>query len=251
MNAVDDRRRRIRWVLAALTALLLAWLVSPASVPIYNGIGNPDEPYRWIKPPAYAKSTKQPTSAHKIVPVSGGFSTAQFANTGESGPQLSLYLPPKALKAPTGASSIDVTVQPLAPSPPLPKDGTISTNVYRITATANGQAVDVTQSGPSEPSLQMRAPDSRQPGPVFEHRTATGWQRARTIRVGVDIYQTQAPSFGDWALVQLASSASATSSGGSGGGGINWALLGPGVALLVLAVLVLMIRLRRTSGSVT
>ena len=246
MTGVDTRRRG-RWLLSALAALLVAWLLAPAAVPIYDGIGNPDEPYRWVKPPANAKTTKQPTSAHKVVPVAGGFSTAQFANTGESGPQLSLYLPPKALHAPAGAASIDVNVQPLAPSTPLPKDGTISTNVYRISATAGGKSVGVTQSGPSEPSLQMRAPDSRQPGPVFEHLTATGWQRMPTIRVGVDIYQTQVPEFGDWALVQLDASASSTS--GGGGGGVNWALLGPGIALLVVAVLVLMIRLRRTAGA--
>jgi hypothetical protein len=233
---------------AALVALLLAWLVTPAAVPIYNGIGNPDEPYRWIKPPASAKTTKPPTSVQKLVPVSGGLSTAQFANTSENGPQLSLYLPPKALHAPAGATSITVNAQPLAPTPPLPTDGTIATNVYRITATANGQQVGVTQSGPSEPSLQMRSPDGRQPGPVFEHRTAGGWQRMRTIRVGVDVYQAQAPAFGDWALVQLASSAS-SSSGGGGGGGLNWLLLGPGIALLVVAILILMIRSRRTSDA--
>lgn len=241
MSFVFDRPRR--WLLTAVVALLVAWLVSPSVVPIYNGIGNPDEPYRYVNPPANAKTTKTPTSARKVVPVSNGFSTAGFANTGESGPQLSLYLPPKALQPPVGATAITVTVTPLAPSAPLPKDGTIVSNVYTLAATANGKPVPVIGTGPSEPSLQMRAPDGKQPGPVFEHRTSSGWQRTRTIRVGVDVYQSQVPSLGDWALVRL------SASGSGGGGGLNWALLGPGLGLLVVAVLVLMIRLRRTSAA--
>jgi hypothetical protein len=239
-------RQRHRWLLVAVAAVVLAWVLAPAVTPIYDGIGNPDEPYRWVKPPGNAKTTQPPTSARKIVAVTGGFSTAQFANTAENGPQLSLYLPPKALQAPAGATSITVTAQPLAPAPPLPKQGTILTNVYRLNATANGKPVPVVGTGPTSPSLQMRAPSAQQPGPVFQHRTATGWQQTRTIRVGVDVYQTQAPALGDWALVQLKSAAS---SGGSGGG-LNWGLLGGGIALLVLAVVVLMVRMRRT-GAVT
>lgn len=231
-----------RWLVLSAFALLLAWVVTPAAVPIYDGIGNPDEPYRYVNPPATAKTTKAPTSVHVSVPVRGGSSAAQFANTDESGPQLSLYLPPKALQAPAGATSVDVKVEPTAPSPPLPTDGTIVTNVYRITATADGHPVGVAGSGPSEPSLQMRAPDARQPGPVFERRTSSGWQRARTIRVGVDVYQAQAPALGDWALVRLKSAGNSS----GGGGGVKWGLLGPGIALLVLAVVVLMVRLRRT-----
>jgi len=238
-------RQGRRWLLVAGIAAVLAWVLAPAVTPIYDGIGNPDEPYRWVKPPANAKTTEAPTTAEKVVAVTSGFSTAQFANTSESGPQLSLYLPPKALQVPTGATSITVKVTPLAPSAPLPKDGTIVTNVYQLSATAGGQSVPVIGTGPSEPSLQMRAPSAQQPGPVFEHRTATGWQRTRTIRVGVDVYQTQASVLGDWALVQPSSSGS---SGSSGGGGINWGLLGGGIALLVVAIVVLMVRMRRTSG---
>ena len=234
------RRQSRRWLLIAAVAIALAWVVAPAVTPIYDGVGQPDEPYRWVKPPANAKTTKAPTTANAIVAVRGGLSTAQFANTAEVAPQISLYLPPKALQVPTGATSIAVEVKPLAPVAPLPKDGTIVTNVYHLTATAGGQSVSVIGTGASEPSLQMRAPTGRQPGPVFEHRTASGWQRTRTIRVGVDIYQTQAPVLGDWALVQL--------SAGGGGGGINWGLLVGGIAVLAVAIFVMVIRMLRTSS---
>jgi hypothetical protein len=245
VTAATVQQRR-RWLGIAAFALVVAWIAAPAATPIYDGIGNPDEPYRYVKPPASAKTTKAPTTVKVAVPVRSGSSAAQFANTGESGPQLSLYLPPKALAVTGAATSVKVTATPTAPSPPLPSDGTIVTNVYRISATANGQPVAVMSSGPSEPTLQMRAPDARQPGPVMEHRTDNGWQRERTIRVGTDIYQAQVPALGDWALVKLTSPPG--TGGGSSGGGVNWALLGPGAGLLVLSVLVLMVRLRRTSG---
>jgi hypothetical protein len=245
VTATTVRQRR-RWLVVAAFALMLAWVLAPAAIPIYDGIGNPDEPYRYVNPPANAKTTKKPTSVHAVVPVTGTSSAAQFANTGEKGPQLSLYLPPKAFQVLGSEKSVKVTVTPTAPSAPLPADGTIVTNVYRISATAGGQPVGVVNSGPSEPTLQMRAPDARQPGPVMEHRTANGWERERTIRVGTDIYQAQAPVLGDWALVRLAS---ADKSGSSSSGGVNWALLGPGAGLLVLAVVVLMVRLRRTSDT--
>jgi hypothetical protein len=220
--------------------------MAPAAIPIYDGIGNPDEPYRYVNPPASAKTTKTPGGASVVVAMSGGSSSAQFANTGESGPQLSLYMPPKALKASATTKAITVTVKPLAPSPPLPTDGKIVTNLYHLAATADdGHPVEVVRSGPSEPSLQMRAPDGRQPGPVFEHRTPSGWAQARTIRIKVDVYQAQAPALGDWALVQLTSSPSSADKGS----GIKWSLLGPGIALLALAAIVLMVRMRRTSGT--
>jgi hypothetical protein len=241
---VTTRKRRC-WLGVAASGLVLAWAVAPATIPIYDGIGNPDEPYRYVNPPSSAKTTKTPGDARAVLPVRNGTNpNGQYANTGESGPQLSYYLPGNAYHLPASATSVTVTVKPLAPSAPLPKDGTIVTNVYRIAAVGNGgQPVQVTGSGPSEPSLQMRAPDARQPGPVFEHLTPSGWVRARTIRVAVDVYQAQAPTLGDWALVRLKSTAA------GGGGGIKWALLGPGIALLVVAVIVLTVRMRRTGAS--
>ena len=48
-------RAAARWLVAALVALLAAWVLAPAALPIYDGLSNPDEPYRWVQPPAGAK----------------------------------------------------------------------------------------------------------------------------------------------------------------------------------------------------
>jgi hypothetical protein len=105
--------------------------------------------------------------------------------------------------------------------------------------------VQVVGKGRQEPSLQMRSSSSAQPGPVFERRTATGWERLPTIRVGNDIYQVAAASFGDYALVHLTVQPSQAKKSG----GINVGLLAGGIAVLVLTLVIVGIRLGR-SGSV-
>jgi hypothetical protein len=230
-----------RWLLAAAAALIAAWMLAPSGVPIYDGLQNPDEPYRWVSPPAGSKQNGPPTSATATVAVRNGLNNAAYANSHESGPQISVYLPPGAFHVPAGASAITLTATPVAASSPLPTDGTIWSNVYRITATAGAKSVPVTGSGAQAPTIQMRAPSGQQPGPVFEHRISTGWQQSKTLRIGNDIYQTQATALGDWALVRLAHPAS-----GTGGGGVNVGLLVAGIVVLVVAGLLIAIRISRT-----
>ena len=233
-------------LLAAIATLLVAWVVAPAVVPIYDGVQFPDEPYRYVKSPD-GTPTKAPTSAHATIAVNAqGLSNAGYSNSAEQGPQIVLYIPAGSLQAPSGATSIAVSETPLAPSPPLPTDGTIVTNVYRVEATTpSGPVRMVGKSENQMPTLQMRAPSAKQPGPVFEHRTSTGWTRAATLRVGQDIYQASAPQFGDWALVQLNVTPTQAKSSG-GGGGINVGLLVAGIAVLVLAGIIMAIRVART-----
>src|ERR1043165_2345088 len=64
--AADIRRgrRQVGVVLAALAALAFAWVVvTPKSVPLYDGIGAPDEAYRYVQPPSGTKPTKPPLPA--------------------------------------------------------------------------------------------------------------------------------------------------------------------------------------------
>ena len=239
-------RSGLRWLVASFAALLVAWLLAPAVVPIYDGVSFPDEPYRYVQSPD-GKPTKPPTTAKATVQVNAqGLSAAAYSNSAEQGPQIVLYVPAGSLKAPAGATSIQVSETPLAPSAPLPTDGTIVSNVYRVAATAAAGPVQIVGKSENQlPTLQMRAPSAKQPGPVFEHRTSSGtWQRADTLRVGQDIYQASAPQFGDWALVQLTSAPK--TSGAGNGGGINVGLLAAGIGLLALAGIILAIRMSRS-----
>jgi hypothetical protein len=238
----------VRRLLASVGVLLIAWLVAPAVAPIYDGVQFPDEPYRYVHSPD-GTPTKPPTTAHANVAVNAqGLSNAGYSNSAEQGPQIVLYIPAGSLKAPSGATNIAISETPLAPAPPLPTDGTIVTNVYRVDAsTPQGPVQMVGKTENQTPTLQMRAPSAKQPGPVFEHRTATGWVKAPTLRVGQDIYQASAPQFGDWALVQL--SAAPQKAGGSSGGGINVGLLVAGISVLALAGIIIAIRVARSRNS--
>ncbi len=237
----------LRWTALALAALLAAWTLAPAAVPVYDGLANPDEPYRYVDPPSTAATSKAPTPAKATVEVRDGVSGGQFANSREQGPQISVYVPPGALDVPSGVTSIQVTATPQAPRPPLPDDGTIVSNVYDISATADGQQVGVVGTGNQAPSVQMRAPTQKQPGPVFERRTAGGWERLRTIRVGLDVYQaSQVSELGSYALVQLREPSAASD---DDGGGISIGLLVGGVVVLALVGGIVAIRIRRTGAS--
>src|SRR4051794_40553280 len=197
-----------------MLALLGAWLLAPAAVPIYDGIGNPDEPYRWVQSPTGTPSKKAPTTASVKLPVAHGVSGAGYANTKETGPQISVYLPAGALRAPAGGTSVTVTAKPEAPNGPPPSGGRFVSNAYSITAAAGGANVPIVGTGNQAPTLQMRASDAAQPGPVFERFANGTWTPAKTLRVGNDIYQTQAAAFGDWVLVRAKAAATTDSSGG-------------------------------------
>lgn len=231
-----------RWLVGGAAAAAAVALLAPTGVPLYDGVANPDEPYRYVAPTADAKTTKQPTTAQTTLRVRGGRFAGGYANSDETGPQISVYVPPGSLQVPAGATSIQITATPLAPRPPLPTDGRIVTNVYRVTAEADGKPLAVVGTGASAPSIQMRAPDGSQPTPVFERRTANGWQRLATARQGFDVFQaTSVTALGEFALVRPAHTS-------SGGGGINLGLLAGGLAVLALVAVIFFIRLRRTSG---
>jgi len=236
-SASWHRRPAARWLALSLLALLAAWLFAPAAVPIYDGIGNPDQPYRWVNAPSGSASTKPPTTATIVVPAHNGVTDARHANSAEVGPQISVYLPAGALAPAKGATSVTVTATPTAPSGNAPDGGTFLSNVYRITATANGADVPVVGKGNQAPTLQMRASSAAKPSPVFFRLAAGKRTRMPTLQVGNDIYQTQATGFGDWALVRVKSSG-----GSSSGGGVNVGLLSAGIAVLVLAGVIAAVR---------
>lgn len=233
-----------RRVAAAVALLLAAWLISPAVVPLYDSAFGSDEPYRYVVPPAGdTKKTPPPTDGTGTIVVRDGVSGAGYANSAEQGPQISVYIPAGSLQAPSGATRIQVTATPSAPKPPLPKDGTIVSNVYTISASAPEGAVAIVGKGERQtPVLQMRAPSSKQPGPTFETFDGKKWTSSETIRVGQDIYQTFAPKLGVWALVQQTSGG-----GGSGLGGGQLAMLVIGIAILVVVGIIMVVRLARPS----
>lgn len=215
-----------RWLAGALL-VSVGWLASPAAVPVYDGVGSPDEPYRYVgKSPA-------PAAVSLTVPASGGVSASLQLKSSESGPQVIVDLGAGAFSA-TG-TAVTLTATPLRPDGSPPR-GSIDGNVYRIAAAPGA----VLRPEATQGFLFLRAAVMTRPDPVIVHRTAaTGpWTELKTTRSGTDNLSTPFRALGDYAVVRLPGSKPLDAGGLSL---VRVLLLGGGV-LLLLTVTVLVLR---------
>jgi len=220
---------------AALVLVALGRLLSPAAVPVYDGLGAPDEPYRYVAAPAGVARTAAPTVGVASSPIVAGVSSYGMSVTSaEVGPQVSLFLPPKALA--TTGSKVTVTATPLAPTD-QPAGARIDGNVYDVRFQAAGPVTMTAQAALAEISLRATTP--RQPGPVLEHRAsaAARWAPLSTFRGGTDVYVASFREPGQYVLAFLVAKTPHRSSSTAP------LLLG---GLVLLVVVVVMVRLRAT-----
>jgi hypothetical protein len=221
----------------ALAVLLVAAgrLLSPDAVPVYDGIGQPDEPYRYVVPPVGSKRTAAPTSAHATSPLVGGRSSyGMSVTTSESGPQFSLFLPPQAIS--TTGTTVQLKADPVAPTD-QPKGARIDGNVYEVTFVAAGPVTLTDKAALA--TLYLRATTAKQPGPVMQHKASAGvpWEPVKTLRGGQDVYVSSFPGPGFYALAF----AQTPSRKGSSSSSLPYLVLG---GLLLVAVVVVVVRLR-------
>ena len=232
--------------MAAVAALLTAWVVVPAAVPLFDGLNFPDEPYRYVVPPADYQKTPAPDHATGSAAVTGTTNgTTVYVNTDEQAPQINVVLPGGLLGVTSGATSVTVSVAPRGPDR-QPSKGSIEGNVYRVSAVAS-PAGAVTWAPPpgdaaSASTMVLRATSARQPPPVFLYRAhpTLAWTVLPTAPTGNDVYRTPFAGFGDYAL---AFGVVATASPHSDALAISLSVLLVVVLLAVAAVLV--VRLRR------
>jgi len=224
-----------RRLLAAAGLVAVGWLVTPQPVPVYDGIGVPDEPYRYVARPQGATSTAGPTSAFGQTPVKGGVSTNGLSiATREVGPQFSLFLPPMAMAA---GGTVEVRAVPEAPTD-QPPGASIDGNVYVVSISSKSGPVTLTaKAGLS--SMYLRATTTRQPPPAMQFRAEASqpWKALATSRNGQDVYVASFPGPGQFAL---AFSKNTT----KGSSPLPLVLLGASVLLVALVVV---IRLRTPS----
>lgn len=179
-----------RWQRAALGAAVLL-LISRSGAPLYDGLGFPDDPYR------YVGHKRSPAAAGVTVRLLDGVSRAAQLRTSEHGPQLRVMLEAGAL---TGSiTSTRLTGTPLAPTGAVPR-GTIDSNVYRLAAP------DVRAStNPPRGTALLRAAVMTSPDPVIVYRPtpASAWREVPTTTVGVDNLRTPFAGLGDYAVERL------------------------------------------------
>jgi hypothetical protein len=228
---------RQRLLGAGLAALLLAWVFGPAltAPPLYDGIGFPDEPYRYVQRPAKTIVMPPPTAAHGATTrtASGVLDQLRIFG-GENPPQLQTTIAAGDL---TSSACAQVTgdgraLAPQASAGPARSWG----NVYRVLISCGSTPVTFTPSNRS--MILLRAPDARRPGPgiFFRADPAGAWLPLSTSRIGNDNFRAPFAGAGDYVLVLPA-----------GGGGVDPLLIAGIVLLAALIGLIVLVRLRRSS----
>ncbi len=200
-------------MLAALGALLVARVLAPAAVPLFDGISFPDEPYRFVAPPPGYRQTPEPTAGHGSSRVDDGTNAVTiYVDTAEQAPQISIVLPGRVIAVGPAGRAVTVAATPLAPDR-QPSKGSIDGNVYRVTGAATPSASVSFAPPPGDTAdasfMLMRATSAKAPPPVFVYRTApsVAWRVLPTSRWGNDIYRTRFAGMGDYALAFGASTA--------------------------------------------
>jgi hypothetical protein len=216
-----------RWCAAALL-VSIGWLASPQATPIYDGVGAPDERYR------YALMTPAPDAATATVPLTAGTSGALQLKSSESGPQVLIDVASGAFRG--SGTALTVTASPL-PATGTPPRGAFDSNLYRVTASGDAALRPDNAQG----FLFLRAAIMTSPNPVIVHRTdpQQRWTEVKTSRAGRDVLSTPLRGLGDYAVERPPNAKSlSTANGLSLTRGL---LLGGGIVLL-LAITILALR---------
>ena len=215
-----------RSLLSALLLVTVGWLATPHAVPLYDGVGFPDQPYRYLTP-AGQGGRPAPTGAAGQSPVSFGINTAGVhLATAELGPQAVVDLPAGSLVAKDG-HVVKASVDPVAADVP-PTGGALDGNVYRVALTSDAGPVTLSKEGSAY--VYLRAGMLTDPLPFLAYRpTSTApWQHLTTDRIGTDVFSAAVVGSGDYAAV-----APPGAKAGSKGSATRLLLLGGGIALLL------------------
>jgi len=227
------------WVVLVVAALLqaVAVAVSPYAVPIYDGIGFPDEPYRFVVRPAGAQETKDPTIAKGSASVSGDAVGSVVAASAESAPQISIFIPKNKLVVAAGTTEVTVTGTPVQPLP-TGRGQYLWSDVYDVTATP-GTTI---HSGLPQATITMRAASAQRPQPSIAYYADGRWHLLPTYAQGQDIYIAELTTFGKFAVIGknplLVTQVQAGDNGGGGGSPVGLIVgIGAGLVIVVLFVL--------------
>lgn len=193
-------RLSARW--GTLVVLLgVVWLTVPGNVPLYDGVGFPDEPYRFV--PARDAATPAATTATVTLRMVDGINPGGLvANSAERGPQISVFAPPQAFQGPTSATEMVLVGQPIPLVPPAPSGERVS-NVYALTFTADGLPAALRPQA-AAPAITLRASSVPTPSPVMYHRAnaTSEWKLLATRQVGQDNFSAMGPGAGEYVLAQ-------------------------------------------------
>jgi hypothetical protein len=180
-----------------LVVVFAVQLTAPlGSPPLYDGVVVV-EPYLWLDPPPNHPGGAQGTS--DTLEVEAGASPLLAVATPEAAPQAQVFGSPGSLVLPPGATSINVSILPVAP-PSVPSHGYIDGNVYRFEVT--DQAGQPIAADPAAlVSIVMRAADETLANAKIERFDGANWQVLDTSPAGLTGFLVVVTTFGDFAVV--------------------------------------------------
>jgi hypothetical protein len=189
-------------------------LLSRHAIPLYDGVGFPDEAYRYVQPPSSAEETPAPPStAEAQTQVINGVSTQDLAlNSQEQGPQVTAFIRRGTIYA-ADTASLSVYIRPEAPrSANKLVTGHVTGNLYHLVAS---QQVTF-KGGSNKAIIQLRLPKINQGEsgvPTIEYQAALdqSWRSLATSKVGNDIYMAPMAGFGYYVLAVLPAGAAEAS----------------------------------------
>ena len=241
------RSRNLRWILVSAVLLLATSLTSTHIVPLYDGLGFPDEPYRFVADPS---TTLPPTTADQTFTRQDLKSYSATISSHESGPQVSITLPLSSVTLPASASQMQLTATAEAPTDG-PTPGKIISDVYDARA--------ISQPGPAkfderQDQIALRAPATQQINGsvtiVYRPSNKDQWQSLFTSQTGSDIYAASFYGSGQYAVAVGAATprATPTASGKSptSSGPSTRLSLVAGLIVLFIAVILVIRRSSRT-----
>jgi hypothetical protein len=187
----------------ALAALALgagvafaAQLVTPSRAPLYDGVPTLD-PYRYLSPGPGQPG--DPTSYVASPGLDNGVNRTFAASTKEQPPQAQLIAVAGALVPPTGATSMNVTIDPVPPEA-APATGSIAGNVYRF-AVVDDDGNAFTVAPGAQPTITLRSPEGVLDA-VVGRLTPDGWVALETQHGGgFGLFEVQVTALGDYAVL--------------------------------------------------
>jgi hypothetical protein len=242
-DAANRRWKRAGFGSGLVTLVVL--VATASGTPLYDGIGFPDEPYRYVDPPHGYVQKYKPTEARTVIRISRETNPDEgLISSGESGPQVAMYIPRRGLSVLDSASTVTVTARPVKANDP-PGDGTLNSNVYQVDFS---HPVQISGASASPPNITLREATFETVLAVMEYRTdsTSRWRRLETPQVGRDIYVAALQGAGQYVLVQPAMG-TAQSARNRGTGKQLVFILG----FCLLIVIVVVFAVRRTSGGLS
>jgi hypothetical protein len=69
---MNPQKKNYALLLLSAVGIVVISLLSSHIVPLYDGVGFPDEPYRYVNPPVTSKKTLPPSPAETVATISHG-----------------------------------------------------------------------------------------------------------------------------------------------------------------------------------